>query len=58
MTGEGVQLTKHPQFAELIELRRWARRTNGHVTVRVSFIANGFTDRTCRDEGQGLRHPG
>ncbi len=47
MTGEGVQLTTHPKFKELVEVAKvGSANPNGHVTVcEVSFIANGFKDK-------------
>ncbi len=47
MTGEGVQLTKDPLFAQLVEVAKaGSSNPHGHVTVcEVSFIANGFKDK-------------
>jgi predicted peroxiredoxin len=43
-TGEGVQLTQDPRFAELLQVAKaGSAKEHGHLTVcEVSFLANGL----------------
>jgi hypothetical protein len=52
-TGEGVQLTLDPRFAELLQVARTgSAKTRGQVTVcEVSYIANGLKGKAVAGLG-------